>query len=98
MDTPDHQSHQTSSRSAGNSTEGVERLLALRKYDSALALCRELLQHDQDSSELHQLAGVAALAMEDYDNAKLHLEISLQQNPEEVETLYHQTGHRALSL
>ncbi|NCF87985.1 MAG: tetratricopeptide repeat protein [Verrucomicrobiaceae bacterium] len=89
MDTPDHQSHQTSSRSAGNSTEGVEHLLALRKYDSALALCRELLQHDQDSSELHQLAGVAALAMEDYDNAKLHLEISLQQNPEEVETLFH---------
>ena len=89
MDTPDHKSHQTSSRSAGNSTEGVERLLALRKYDSALALCRELLQHDQHSSELHQLAGVAALAMEDYGNARLHLEISLQQNPEEVETLFH---------
>jgi tetratricopeptide (TPR) repeat protein len=89
MEAPDHQSPQSSERSAGNSTEGVQRLLALRKYDSALALCRELLQHDQDSSELHQLAGVAALAMDDYGNAKLHLEIALQNDPEDVETLFH---------
>ncbi len=89
MDPPDHQSPQTSSRSKGNSAAGVERLLELRKYDKALTLCLELLQHDQDSSELHQLAGIAAMAMEDYRNAKLHLDIALQQDPEDFEALYH---------
>ncbi len=73
---------------SGGSAQGIRRLLDLRKYDQALALCLHLLASDPDSAELHRLAGVAALALDDLTVAQRHLEIALTHDPEDSETLY----------
>ena len=88
MDPSTNQRLQGSSRLQGNSAAGVERLLSLRKFDHALVMCRHLLEGDQDSAELHQLAGIAALALDELTTARHHLARSLQLDPEDAVTLY----------
>ena len=87
MNPPNHPQPQSSDAQRGHSVDGVYRLLTLRKYDQALSLCRHLLESAQESAELHRLAGMAALRLENLPTAKLHLEASLRLDPEDASTL-----------
>ncbi len=51
-------------------------------------MCHERLESFPDDPELHQLAGVASMALNDLENARRHLEAALREDPENAHTLY----------
>ncbi|MFT4640167.1 MAG: tetratricopeptide (TPR) repeat protein [Verrucomicrobiales bacterium] len=77
----------------GKPTDAIRCLLDLRMYEKALGMCRHTLESTPDDPEVHQLAGVAALAMEDLSTAGLHLEAAMREDPEDADTHYHMSRY-----